>query len=112
MSKRARSSVRILSKNKGASNERLRRSKRVVSTGWVAEHLNDPKVKLVEVDVDTSSYDKGHIKGAIGWNWQTQLCDNVRRDVIEPKKFAQLCSDAGIKPEDTVVFYGDNNNWF
>jgi thiosulfate/3-mercaptopyruvate sulfurtransferase len=84
----------------------------LVSTGWVAEHLNDPKVKLVEVDVDTSSYDKGHIKSAIGWNWQTQLCDNVRRDVIEPKKFADLCSNAGIKPDDTVIFYGDNNNWF
>src|SRR3954463_12993850 len=84
----------------------------LVTTGWVAEHLNDPKVKLVDVDVDTTSYEKGHIKGAIGWNWQTQLCDSVRRDVIEPKAFAQLCSNAGIRPDDAVVFYGDNNNWF
>jgi len=84
----------------------------LVSTGWVAEHLNDPKVKLVEVDVDTTSYDKGHVKGALGWNWQTQLCDSVRRDVVDPKKFAELCSNASIKPDDTVVFYGDNNNWF
>jgi thiosulfate/3-mercaptopyruvate sulfurtransferase len=84
----------------------------LVSTGWVAEHMNDPKVKLVEVDVDTTKYDEGHIKGAIGWNWQTQLCDRVRRDVIDPRSFAELCRNAGIKPDDTVVFYGDNNNWF
>ncbi|HTL28765.1 MAG TPA: sulfurtransferase [Tepidisphaeraceae bacterium] len=84
----------------------------LVSTDWVAQHLNDPKVKLIEVDVDTTAYDKGHIKGAIGWNWQTQLCDRVRRDVIDPRSFAELCRNAGIKPTDTVVFYGDNNNWF
>jgi thiosulfate/3-mercaptopyruvate sulfurtransferase len=84
----------------------------LVTTGWVAEHLNDPKVKLIEVDVDTNSYEKGHIKGAVGWNWQTQLCDRVRRDVIDPRTFAELCRGAGINPDDTVVFYGDNNNWF
>src|SRR5438128_8561266 len=84
----------------------------LVSTGWVAEHLNDPKVKLVEVDVDTTSYDKGHLKNAVGWNWQTQLCDRVRRDIIDPRSFAELCRNEGIKPDDTVVFYGDNNNWF
>jgi thiosulfate/3-mercaptopyruvate sulfurtransferase len=84
----------------------------LVSTGWVAEHLNDPKVKLIEVDVDTTSYDKGHIRNAVGWNWQTQLCDRVRRDVIDPRSFAELCRNAGINPTDTVVFYGDNNNWF
>jgi thiosulfate/3-mercaptopyruvate sulfurtransferase len=84
----------------------------LVSTDWVAQHLNDPKVKLVEVDVDTTSYDKGHIKNAIGWNWQTQLCDRVRRDVTDPRTFAELCRAAGINPEDTVIFYGDNNNWF
>lgn len=84
----------------------------LVTTGWVSEHLNDPKVKLIEVDVDTTSYDKGHISGAIGWNWQTQLCDRVRRDVLDPRSFAELCKNAGISPGDTVVFYGDNNNWF
>ena len=55
----------------------------LVNIGWVLEHLNDPKVKLVEVDVDTTSYEKGHIKGAIGWNWQTQLQDKVTRNVVD-----------------------------
>ena len=84
----------------------------LVSTSWVADHMNDPKVKLVEVDVDTTAYEKGHVNGAIGWNWQTQLCDRVRRDVVDPRAFAELCRNAGIRPDDTVVFYGDNNNWF
>jgi thiosulfate/3-mercaptopyruvate sulfurtransferase len=84
----------------------------LVSTGWMAEHLNDPKVKLVEVDVDTSSYDKGHIKNAIGWNWQTQLQDRVTRNVVDPRTFAELCRRAGINNDDTVILYGDNNNWF
>ena len=60
------------------------RPEALVSTDWVAQHLNDPKAKLVEVDVDTTSYDKGHIRGAIGWNWQTDLNDRVRlADVCE-----------------------------
>src|SRR5438445_11626879 len=84
----------------------------LVSTGWVAEHLNDPKVKLIEVDVDTTSYEKGHIKGAIGWNWQTQLQDRLTRNVVDPRSFAELCRRAGINNDDTVVLYGDNNNWF
>ena len=84
----------------------------LVSTGWVAEHLKDPKVKIVEVDVDTTAYDKGHIRGAIGWNWQSDLNDRVQRDVVDPRTFAELCRRSGIGPDDTVVFYGDNNNWF
>src|SRR6185437_14738918 len=84
----------------------------LVSTAWVAEHLKDPKVKLIEVDVDTAAYEKGHIEGAIGWNWQTDLNDRTRRDIIDPRSFAELCRNAGISPDDTVVFYGDNNNWF
>jgi thiosulfate/3-mercaptopyruvate sulfurtransferase len=84
----------------------------LVSTGWVAEHLGDPGVKIVEVDVDTSSYDKGHVRNAIGWNWQTDLNDRVRRDVVDPRSFAELNRAAGIRPADTVVLYGDNNNWF
>jgi thiosulfate/3-mercaptopyruvate sulfurtransferase len=84
----------------------------LVNIGWVLEHLNDPKVKLVEVDVDTTSYEKGHIKGAIGWNWQTQLQDKVTRNVVDPRSFAELCRRAGINNDDTVVLYGDNNNWF
>src|SRR5689334_10974659 len=84
----------------------------LVSTSWVADHLNDPKVKIIEVDVDTTSYDKGHIKNAIGWNWQTQLQDRVRRDVVDPRTFAELCRNSGINNDDLVVLYGDNNNWF
>jgi thiosulfate/3-mercaptopyruvate sulfurtransferase len=84
----------------------------LVSTAWVAEHSNDPKVKIVEVDVDTTSYDKGHAKNAIGWNWQTDLNDRVRRDVVDPRSFAELNRAAGIREDDTVIFYGDNNNWF
>jgi thiosulfate/3-mercaptopyruvate sulfurtransferase len=85
----------------------------LVSTGWVAEHTNDPNVKIVEVDVEPEKgYDIGHIKNAIGWNWATDLCDTTIRDLIDPKSFARLASEAGIRPQDTVVFYGDMNNWF
>ena len=62
--------------------------------------------------MDTTSYDKGHVRNAIGWNWQTDLNDRVRRDVIDPRTFAELNRAAGIRHDDTVIFYGDNNNWF
>jgi len=84
----------------------------LVSTEWVASHSNDPKVRLVEVDVDTSSYEKGHLKNAVGWNWTTQLNDNVRRDIPNQKQFEELASQSGISNDSTVVLYGDNNNWF
>ncbi len=84
----------------------------LVSTAWVAEHAGDANVKVVEVDVDTGAYEKGHIRNAIGWNWQTDLNDRVRRDVIDPRSFAELNRAAGVRPEDTLIFYGDNNNWF
>jgi thiosulfate/3-mercaptopyruvate sulfurtransferase len=84
----------------------------LVSTQWVADHLNDPKVRLIEVDVDTSAYDQGHIAGAVGWNWQTQLQDNVRRDLIDKATLEKLLSDAGVATDTGVVLYGDNNNWF
>jgi thiosulfate/3-mercaptopyruvate sulfurtransferase len=85
----------------------------LVSTTWVAEHLNDPKVKIIEVDVEPAKgYDVGHIQNAIGWNWQTDLCDTTIRDLIDPRAFSELCRRAGISPDDTVIFYGDMNNWF
>jgi thiosulfate/3-mercaptopyruvate sulfurtransferase len=84
----------------------------LVSTGWVSEHTDDPKVKIIEVDVDTSSYEKGHIRNAIGWNWQTDLQDRIVRDVVDPRAFSELCRRSGINNDDTVVLYGDNNNWF
>ncbi len=84
----------------------------LVSTDWVRQHLNDPAIRLVEVDVDTTAYDSGHIPGAIGFNWQSQLQHPVRRDIISREEFEQLLSDSGIGNEHTVVLYGDNNNWF
>jgi thiosulfate/3-mercaptopyruvate sulfurtransferase len=84
----------------------------LVTTDWVSQHLNDPKVRLIEVDVDTSAYDKGHIENAIGWNWQSQLQDNVRRDLLGQREFEELCSKSGISNDSTIVLYGDNNNWF
>jgi thiosulfate/3-mercaptopyruvate sulfurtransferase len=84
----------------------------LVTTDWVASHLNDPNLRLIEVDVDTSAYDQGHVPGAVGWNWQTQLQDTLRRDLADQRSFGQLAGNAGITPETTVILYGDNNNWF
>jgi thiosulfate/3-mercaptopyruvate sulfurtransferase len=84
----------------------------LVPTEWVAAHLTDPSLRLIEVDVDTTAYDSGHIAGAVGWNWQSQLNDPVRRDIPDKKAFAALLSDAGVTPKTTVILYGDNNNWF
>jgi thiosulfate/3-mercaptopyruvate sulfurtransferase len=84
----------------------------LVSTEWVAEHSKDPNVRLVEVDVDTSAYDQGHIAGAVGWNWQTQLQDGVRRDLIDKAALEDLLGRSGISNDTTIILYGDNNNWF
>src|SRR6184192_1168058 len=84
----------------------------LVSTEWVAQHRNDPGLRLIEVDVDTTAYDSGHLSGAVGWNWQSQLNDRVRRDIPDKKAFAALLSEAGVTPKTTVILYGDNNNWF
>jgi thiosulfate/3-mercaptopyruvate sulfurtransferase len=84
----------------------------LVSTEWVAKNLNAPNVRLVEVDVDTTAYDQGHIPGAVGWNWQTQLQDNVRRDLIDKAALEALLSKSGISNDTTILLYGDNNNWF
>src|ERR1035441_8524036 len=84
----------------------------LVSTEWAADHRNDPTVQLVEVDVDTTAYDQGHIPGAVGWNWQTQLQDNVRRDLIQKADLEELLGQSGIFNDTTVLLYGDNNNWF
>src|SRR5487761_136808 len=84
----------------------------LVTTEWVSQHTADPKVRLVEVDVDTTAYDKGHIQNAVGWNWQSQLQDNVRRDLLSKEQFENLMSASGISRDATVILYGDNNNWF
>ncbi|HVW87388.1 MAG TPA: sulfurtransferase [Bryobacteraceae bacterium] len=84
----------------------------LVSTDWVAQHVNDANVRVVEVDVDTKAYDEGHVPGAIAWDWHAQLCDTVQRDIIPKAKFEELMADSGIGADTTVVIYGDNNNWF
>ena len=84
----------------------------LVSTDWVKQNLGKPNIKLVEIDVDTKAYDAGHIPGAVGFNWQTQLQDQLNRDIISKEQFEKLVGGAGISPADTVVLYGDNNNWF
>ena len=84
----------------------------LVETDWVREHLEDPSIRLVEIDVDTQAYDAGHIPGAVAFNWQSQLQDLVRRDILSKEEFARLVGAAGISPSDTVILYGDNYNWF
>lgn len=88
------------------------KSQALVETAWVAEHLDDPNVRLVEVDVDTSAYETGHIRGAIGWNWQTELQRRPMREIPDRAEWAELLSRAGIGEETKVILYGDNNNWF
>jgi thiosulfate/3-mercaptopyruvate sulfurtransferase len=84
----------------------------LVTTDWASQHLTDAAARLVEVDVDTAAYDQGHVPGAIGWNWTTELCDTLVRDIIPADKFESLMSRSGIGNDTTVVLYGDNNNWF
>ncbi len=84
----------------------------LVGTDWVAQHRADPNVRVVEVDVDTAAYDQGHVPGAIGWNWTTELCDTLVRDIVPKAKLEKLLGASGITPDTTVVLYGDNNNWF
>lgn len=84
----------------------------LVETDWVKSNLGKPGIKLVEIDVDTKAYDAGHIPGAVGFNWQTALQDQVRRDIITAAEFERLLGSSGISPSDTVIVYGDNNNWF
>ncbi|MBW7852161.1 MAG: sulfurtransferase [Rhodospirillales bacterium] len=84
----------------------------IVGTDWVAQHRGDANLRLVEVDVDTAAYGEGHIPGALAWNWTTQLCDTVQRDILSKDKFEALMEQSGIGNDTTVVLYGDNNNWF
>ena len=88
------------------------RSDVLVDAGWVEDHLNDPGLVLVEVDEDTSAYDKGHIRGAVKIDWKNELQDPVRRDFVDKTGFEQLLSGKGIASDDLVILYGGNNNWF
>ena len=84
----------------------------LVTTEWAANNTNNPKVRIVEVDVDTKAYEEGHLPNALGWAWNTQLCDTVQRDIIPKAQFEALMGSSGISNDTTVVIYGDNNNWF
>ena len=84
----------------------------LVSTEWVAQRLDDPKVRIVESDEDILLYDIGHIPGAVKLDWHTDLQDPVERDFVDKAGFEQLMSRAGIANDTTVVFYGDRNNWY
>ena len=89
----------------------------LVSADWVEEHIEEfggdaPDYRLVEVDVDTEAYDESHAPGAIGLNWETDLQDQTRRDVLTKEAFAEVMGEHGIADDSTVVLYGDNSNWF
>ena len=84
----------------------------LASTQWVAEHGNGSNVRLIEVDVDTEAYGQGHVAGAVGWSWQSQLQQTVRRDIINKDDMEQLLGSSGVDNNTTIILYGDNNNWF
>ncbi|MET9710434.1 sulfurtransferase [Nocardiopsis alba] len=90
----------------------MSRSDVLVDADWVEAHLDDADVVLVEVDEDTSAYDKGHIRGAVKIDWKTDLQDPVRRDFVDKTGFEKLLSAKGIGNDDQVILYGGNNNWF
>ncbi len=90
----------------------MSRESALVTADWVEEHLNDPSIVLIEVDEDAEAYDKGHIPGAIKLDWKKDLQDGVRHDFVSKDKLEALLSAKGVGNDDTVVFYGGNNNWF
>src|SRR5947209_6864429 len=96
-----------MSENKGYVHPEV-----LVDADWVEAHLHDPKVRLIEVDVDTSAYEQGRIPGAVGFNWQKELQDQVVRAPVSKEQLEALLSRAGVSNDTTIVLYGDNNNWF
>src|SRR5690606_10316864 len=84
----------------------------LVTTDWVAEHLNDPSIRIVESDEDVLLYDTGHVPGSVKIDWHADLNDALQRDYLTAERFAELMSAKGISPDTTVVFYGDKNNWW
>jgi thiosulfate/3-mercaptopyruvate sulfurtransferase len=84
----------------------------LVETDWVAEHLDDDEIRIVEVDENPALYAEAHIPGAIGFDWRKELQDQVKRDLLGPEEFAKLMGSRGVSNDHTVVLYGDRNNWF
>ena len=90
----------------------MSRETSLVTTAWVEENIDNPSIVLIEVDEDTTSYDRGHIRNAIKLDWTTDLQDQVRRDFVNKEQFEALLSSRGVGNDHTVVLYGGNNNWF
>jgi thiosulfate/3-mercaptopyruvate sulfurtransferase len=84
----------------------------LVDTEWLEGKLDDPKTRIVEVDEDTTAYEKGHIPNALGWNWNTDLHAPVGRDYVDQKGLSKLLQKAGVGSDTTLILYGGNNNWF
>jgi len=84
----------------------------LVSTDWLEKNLNNPKLKIIEVSVDTGVYERGHIQGAVNFKWHTDLVDPVKRDIASKENFEKLLRQAGINNDSTIIIYGDSNNWF
>jgi len=84
----------------------------LVTTDWLEKNLNNPKLRLIEVSVDTGVYERGHIQGAVNFKWHTDLVDPVKRDIASKENFEKLLRQAGINNDSTIVIYGDSNNWF
>jgi thiosulfate/3-mercaptopyruvate sulfurtransferase len=84
----------------------------LVETDWLQQHVDDPSIRVVEVDEDTGAYEKGHVKGAVGWNWGSDLHAEVGRDYVGQRELSDLLSRSGVGPDTTVVLYSGNNNWF
>jgi len=95
-----------------AENKGYAHPEALVDADWVQAHLNDPNVRLIEVDVDTNAYDQGHIAGAVGFNWKKELQDQVVRAPLSKEHLEELLGQAGVSNDTTIVLYGDNNNWF
>jgi thiosulfate/3-mercaptopyruvate sulfurtransferase len=84
----------------------------LVETDWLEQHLDDPSIRIVEVDENPALYAEAHIPGAIGFDWKTDLQDQVRRNFLGPEDFGALLGSHGISDDHTIVLYGDRNNWF
>ena len=84
----------------------------LVSTDWLEKNLNNPKLRIIEVSVDTGVYERGHIQGAVNFKWHTDLVDPVKRDIASKENFEKLLRQAGVNNDSTIIIYGDSNNWF
>ncbi len=84
----------------------------LVDTDWLEQNLSDPGIRVVEVDEDTNAYEKGHIRGAVAWNWNTDLHAETGRDYVDQEGLSRLLQQAGVGDDTTVILYGGNNNWF